>query len=100
MGAGGTGEEGGEVRGGVRDATDEHACGERKKTLTGSQLGRATSRESQWAAGPVPNAHAHSAHAGMDRLAVFSFLYFKKNKISKIYVRFEIFQKYTPIALP
>ena len=32
--------------------------------------------------------------------AVFSFLYLKKNKISKIYVRFEIFQKYTPVALP
>ena len=32
--------------------------------------------------------------------AVFSFLYFKKIKISKIYVRFEIFQKYTPVALP
>ena len=31
--------------------------------------------------------------------AVFSFLYLKKNKISKIYVRFEIFQKYTPVAL-
>ena len=32
-------------------------------------------------------------------LAVFSFLYFLKIKISKIYVRFEIFQKYTPVAL-
>ena len=32
--------------------------------------------------------------------AVFSFLYFLKIKISKIYVRFEIFQKYTPVALP
>ena len=31
--------------------------------------------------------------------AVFSFLYFLKIKISKIYVRFEIFQKYTPVAL-
>ena len=31
---------------------------------------------------------------------VFSFLYLKKIKISKIYVRFEIFQKYTPVALP
>ena len=29
--------------------------------------------------------------------ASFSFLYLKKN--SKIYVRFEIFQKYTPVAL-
>ena len=28
----------------------------------------------------------------------FSFLYFKKIKISKIYVRFEIFQKYPPVA--
>jgi hypothetical protein len=32
--------------------------------------------------------------------AVFSFLYFLKIKISKIYVRFQIFQKYTPVALP
>ena len=31
-------------------------------------------------------------------LAVFSFLYFFKIKISKIYVRFEIFQKYPPVA--
>jgi len=30
----------------------------------------------------------------------FSFLYFLKIKISKIYVRFQIFQKYTPVALP
>ena len=28
----------------------------------------------------------------------FSFLYFLKIKISKIYVRFEIFQKYPPVA--
>ena len=32
--------------------------------------------------------------------AVFSFLYFLKIKISKIYVCFQIFQKYTPVALP
>ena len=32
--------------------------------------------------------------------AVFSFLYLKKIKISKIYVRFGKFQKYTPVALP
>jgi len=32
--------------------------------------------------------------------AVFSFLYFLKIKISKIYVRFEIFQKYPPVAPP
>jgi len=38
-------------------------------------------------------------HAGLNA-AVFSFLYFLKIKISKIYVRFEIFQKYTPVALP
>src|SRR6185437_14997753 len=31
--------------------------------------------------------------------AVFSFLYLKKNKISKLYVRFGKFQKYTPVAL-
>ena len=30
--------------------------------------------------------------------AVFSFIYFLKIKISKIYVRFEIFQKYPPVA--
>ena len=29
---------------------------------------------------------------------IFSFLYFLKIKISKIYVRFEIFQKYPPVA--
>jgi hypothetical protein len=29
----------------------------------------------------------------------FSFLYLKKIKISKIYVRFEKFQKYNPVAL-
>ena len=32
------------------------------------------------------------------RSAVFSFLYFLKIKISKIYTRFEIFQKYPPVA--
>ena len=32
--------------------------------------------------------------------AVFSFLYLKKIKISKIYICFEIFQKYTLVALP
>ena len=31
--------------------------------------------------------------------AVFSFLYLKKIKISKLYVRFGKFQKYTPVAL-
>jgi len=31
---------------------------------------------------------------------IFSFLYFLKIKISKIYVRFEIFQKYPPVAPP
>ena len=31
--------------------------------------------------------------------AVFSFLYLKKNKISKIYVGFGKFQKYTPVGL-
>ena len=30
----------------------------------------------------------------------FFFFIFKKNKISKIYVCFQIFQKYTPVALP
>jgi len=32
-------------------------------------------------------------------IAVFSFLYLKKIKISKIYVGFGKFQKYTPVAL-
>jgi hypothetical protein len=32
--------------------------------------------------------------------AVFSFLYLKKIRISKIYIRFGKFQKYTPVALP
>ena len=31
-------------------------------------------------------------------MAVFSFLYFLKIKISKIYIHFEIFQKYPPVA--
>ena len=43
----------------------------------------------------------HAGHGGhRRRLAVFSFLYFLKIKISKIYVRFEIFQKYPPVAPP
>jgi hypothetical protein len=32
--------------------------------------------------------------------APFSFLYLKKIKISKIFVGFEKFQKYTPVARP
>jgi len=32
-------------------------------------------------------------------LLLFSFLYFKKNKISKIYGGFEKFQNYTPVTL-
>jgi hypothetical protein len=55
-----------------REGCDEHACGERRKTFTGSQLGRQVEDvqdhgkwPSQWAAGPVLNADAHSAHAGM-----------------------------------
>ena len=35
----------------------------------------------------------------VDLSAVFSFLYLKKIKISKIFVRFGKFQKYTPVAL-
>ena len=41
-----------------------------------------------------------SAQHDKEHAAVFSFLYFLKIKISKIYVRFQIFQKYTPVALP
>jgi len=46
--------------------------------------------------------HTHVGVCELGRLpiVVFSFLYFLKIKISKIYVRFEIFQKYTPVALP
>ena len=50
-----------------------------------------------------PTAHRAAAGRGRSRVlrkAVFSFLYFLKIKISKIYVRFEIFQKYTPVAPP
>ena len=36
----------------------------------------------------------------MGRSAVFSFLYLKKIKTLKIYVRFEKFRKYTPVAHP
>ena len=40
--------------------------------------------------------------AAVDSLidALFSFLYLKKIKISKIYVRFEKYQKYPPVAPP
>jgi len=41
-----------------------------------------------------------TAHGPWTNRSGFSFFIFKKNKISKIYVRFEIFQKYTPVALP
>ena len=55
--------------------------------------------------GSNPNSPKHfwlfaGLGSGCWQLAVFSFLYFLKIKISKIYVRFEIFQKYTPVALP
>ena len=33
-----------------------------------------------------------------ETMAIFSFLYLKKIKISKIYVYFEKFRKYTPVA--
>ena len=36
----------------------------------------------------------------LNKLEVFSFLYFLKIKILKIYVRFEIFQKCPPVAPP
>ena len=39
------------------------------------------------------------SRAAIEVEAVFSFLYLKKIKISKIYVRFGKFQKYTPVAL-
>ena len=45
-------------------------------------------------------AGAYLAHPPGPPETVFSFLYFLKIKISKIYVGFEIFQKYTPVALP
>ena len=58
-----------------------------------------------WAACPVRSwAAAHAgllALAGRTRsrhLALFSFLYFEKIKISKIYVRSEKFQKHPPVA--
>ena len=38
-------------------------------------------------------------NAQKQRAAIFSFLYLKKIKISKIYVRFGKFQNYTPVAL-
>ena len=37
-------------------------------------------------------------YPGRVSMALFSFLYLKKIKISKIYARFEIFQKYPPVA--
>ena len=48
------------------------------------------------------NSWAPSGWAERERegAAVFSFLYLKKIKISKIYVCFGKFQKYTPVALP
>ena len=43
--------------------------------------------------GPFPSTRARC------QLGAFFFFILKKNKISKIYVRFEKFQKYTPVAL-
>ena len=45
-----------------------------------------------------PNWAREDGHVAARR-AVFSFLYLKKIKISKIYVGFGKFQKYTPVAL-
>ena len=45
-----------------------------------------------------PSSRAANQYEAEDG-AVFSFLYLKKIKISKIYVRFGKFQKYTPVAL-
>ena len=43
--------------------------------------------------------HSSEQAVGPPTQAVFSFLYLKKIKISKIYVGFGKFQKYTPVAL-
>ena len=46
-----------------------------------------------------PNIMKRPAFFQSEALAVFSFLYLKKIKISKIYVRIGKFQKYIPVAL-
>ena len=66
------------------------------KFTTRSLAKKRACRPAQGRQGPV-------ARWGGDRvptrmLTLFSFLYFLKIKISKIYVRFEIFQKYLPVA--
>ena len=53
---------------------------------------------SVWAWPSVAEAHENAVSFGWVELAVFSFLYFLKIKILKIYVRFEIFEKYPPVA--
>ena len=51
----------------------------------------------------VKKSHVELGWCGLGlrgKSAVFSFLYYLKIKISKIYVYFEIFQKYPPVAPP
>ena len=69
------------------------ACTERAKAAGVRHLHR------RHIATPISIRVRESPHTGNDQ-AVFSFLYFLKIKISKIYVRFEIFQKYIPVAFP
>ena len=47
-----------------------------------------------------PHAAQLAAGRAARPIAVFSFLYLKKIKISEIYVCFENFRKYTPVARP
>ena len=47
----------------------------------------------------VANTHHYFLHRLQRKSGIFFFFIFKKIKISKIYVRFEIFQNYHPVAL-
>ena len=60
-----------------------------------SGLGRENYTTQSW---QTPTRGCPCGRACVSSGAFFSFLYLKKIKISKIYVRFAIFQKYPPVA--
>ena len=101
-----------------RPELDDHAalmtkthC-RRRRHASVTRLMRSNTAESRRSELQQPTPASASERIGVPRIrgpwhfdshkegAVFSFLYFLKIKISKIYVHFEIFQKYTPVALP
>ena len=78
------------------------ACPEASRKLMGppqqSRAGTRMQADSYVGRQNRPSSRAANQYEAEDG-AVFSFLYLKKIKISKIYVRFGKFQKYTPVAL-